>query len=91
MSRVTKRNLEGLVERINKITNSPLVPWRRNNDGRLRANIGNFHLSGAYGGYAVHRMVTDGGGIEVAFGGGYAPKRELWELGQAYINGLQAS
>ena len=43
--RITQSDLQNVVDRINSVTNSPMQPWE---DGT--AQIGNYHLSGAYGG-----------------------------------------
>lgn len=52
----------------------------------LEANIGNFHLSGAYGGVSLHEMTTDGGGVvRDVFRCGHVPKRELAGLIDAYM------
>lgn len=87
MERITKKNLEAVVERLNRITNNPTEPWTRDEAGKLTANLGNYHLSGAYGGYALHQMLTDGGGIRDLFGG-HMPKRELYDRMHAYISGI---
>jgi hypothetical protein len=51
MQRITEKMLELSLMRLNAITNSPTEPYTLNDDGKWTANIGNFHLSGAYGGY----------------------------------------
>jgi len=88
--RITKKDLDCVVNRINSITSSPATSYTKDNNGNFNANIGNYHLSGAYGGYALHRMFNEGGGIEDVFQIGYAPKKELFGLMQAFINGLGA-
>ena len=57
---------------------------------KYTANIGNYHLSGAYGGYALHRMDTDGGGITDVLRVGHVSKRELYNSMQAFIRGIDA-
>lgn len=86
--RITNKQLESLVAYINKLTNSPAEPWTRDENG-FRANIGNYHLDGAYGGVNLARMCTDGGGISQPLGGGFRPKRELYDMLTAYIRGLE--
>jgi len=88
MSRVTIKNLEFLVERINKLTGSPLTPWERI-DGKLQANIGNYHLDQAYGGIKLVRMDTLGGGISIVTRNGYGTKKELYYQLDAIITGLE--
>lgn len=92
-STITKADLQATVDRINRITGSPLEPYTRQTmpTGRVfhSANIGNYHLSGAYGGYALHRMDTDGGGITDVLRVGHVSKRELYNLMHAFIRGLE--
>ena len=86
MNRITTKDLQAVVDRINKITGSPTTSYTKTDEG-FRANINNYHLSGAYGGYALHRMCNDGGGVNDIFGG-FRPKRELYDLLHAYLKGL---
>jgi len=88
MQRVTDKHLESLVDSINAITNSPSTPYTREND-RSHANIGNYHLSWAYGGVKLHRMVNEGGGIREALSTGYTTKRDLYDQLQAFIKGIE--
>lgn len=87
-TRITTAQLETLIARLNRITNSPETPWTRV-DGRHVANIGNYHLSGAYGGVCVHRMANTSGGVSSPIVGHHVPKRELFELLYAYIRGIE--
>tara|TARA_R110000744_G_scaffold64675_2_gene133067 strand:- start:366 stop:638 length:273 start_codon:yes stop_codon:yes gene_type:complete len=89
MTRITVKDLEGVVSRLNRLTDNPDTTWTRNAEGKLKANIGNYHLSGAYGGYALHQNMSDGRGITDIFNG-HMPKRELYNLIHAYLNGIDA-
>ncbi len=89
MSPVTIKDLEAIVNRINRITESPLIPWTCNKSGKYRANIGNYHLDGAYGGWALHRMVSEGGGITDVLRVGHVSKREIQKLMFVFITGLE--
>lgn len=88
---VTKAQLEAVVERINRMTNSPLTSYTKSKDGKYKANIGNYHLSWAYGGVALHRMCSDGGGVSDVLSIGHAPKRECLNAMFAFIRGLEAA
>ena len=91
MDRITMRDLEAVVCRINKITNSPMGPYAFDKTvNKHVAQIGCYHLSGAYGGYALHQMVNEGGGVRDIFGG-HMPKRELYERMHAFIRGLETA
>jgi len=84
-NRITLKNLEAVVDRINNALDRPMTPWTK-----TTANIGNFHLYGAYGGYALHEMISEGGGVNDIFGG-YMTKRELWEKMHAFLRGVNVS
>jgi len=81
--RITKDNLEGSVRTLNRLTKSPETQYTRNKQGKLSANIGNYHLDWAYGGVRLNRMVSVGGGIKVISPFGFGTKRELY----VFING----
>lgn len=97
MERITQKDLEYLVKRINEVTDSPTEPYTRNEkeddrEGRINvgftANIGNYHLDYAYGGVKLVRMVNDGGGIEEISRDGFGTKRQLYSWLQAFLAGL---
>lgn len=90
MNRVTEKELEAIVGRINRMTGSPDTAYTRQPEGRMKANIGNYHLSYAYGGVQLVRMTNEGGGVSNVLGTGHVPKRELAGLMYAFINGLDA-
>jgi hypothetical protein len=71
------------------VTGSPVEQYSTVN-GKLVANIGNYHLSGAYGGYALHRMVNVGGGITDVSQSGHVSKRALYDILHAYLAGYDA-
>lgn len=50
--RISIKQLEQLVAVLNTRTNHALQPYTRNEAGEFIGNPGNYHLSGAYGGYA---------------------------------------
>jgi hypothetical protein len=86
MNRITESDLQAKVNRLNRITNSPAEPYTDN-----KANIGNFHLSHAYGGVCLHRMYNDGGGCTAPLIGGHVSKRELAGLLDAFIAGIEST
>lgn len=83
MKTITIAQLQAVVDRINRITGSPLTPYTNG-----KANPGNYHLSGAYGGVCLHQMYNMGGGVSSPLSTGHISKRELLALMQAYIAGL---
>jgi hypothetical protein len=86
MQRITEADLQAKVNRLNRITGSPAEPYT---DGK--ANIGNYHLSHAYGGVCLHRMYNDGGACTTPLIGGHVSKRELAGLLDAFINGIEST
>ena len=87
--RVTEKMLQQRVEYLNELTNSPKTPYSKDENGRNKANIGNYHLSHAYGGVCVHRMVNENGGVNTPIVYGHVPKRELFEKLCSFIDGIQ--
>lgn len=85
--RITVTNLRNLCEHLNKITGSPVNGWERIN-GENRANIGHYHIDCAYGGYALERMVSEGGGVTQVISRGTA--RELYDQMHAFLRGFEA-
>lgn len=86
MNRITEKDLEAVCERINRITNSPLQPYANG-----KAQIGNYHISHAYGGAELHRMHNDGGGVTTPLHTGHVTKRELYNAMHAFIAGLNTA
>jgi hypothetical protein len=105
MNRITEKQLQAVVDRLNRLTNNPLASHTRVLDaplagdvpnkqgdarpGRILANIGNYHLSWAYGGVCLHQMHNEGGGVTTPIGSGYNTKRELYEKMHAFISGIE--
>lgn len=86
MNTITIKFLEAQVSRLNHATGSPEHPYV---DGK--AQIGCYHLSGAYGGYSLHRMQHEGGGVSDVFRCGHIPKRDLSERISAMLCGIEAT
>lgn len=77
-TRITERDLEIAITRLNKATGQPLTTWTRHADNTMTANVGNYHLDCAYGGYKLVQTVNQGGGIHTISNGGYTTKRDLY-------------
>lgn len=89
MRRITIKNLDSLADHINEVTGSPKSSWTRDEAGKLRSNVGNHHISQAYGGYCLHRMENEAGGVSCPVTDGHIPARDLYERMQAYIRGYR--
>lgn len=88
MNTIKLSMLKAKIDYLNQITNSPAKPYSEVN-GKLVANIGNFHLYQAYGAYGLHRMVNEGGGITDSYIYGLHTKRELFNRLNSFIAGLE--
>ncbi len=88
MSRITIKNLEYQVSRINQLTGSPETAYTKI-DGKFKANIGHYHLDQAYGGVKLVRMDNECGGISLVSRNGYGTKRDLSVWMDAFITGLE--
>lgn len=86
---ITIKFLEAQVERLNIITGSPVATYIKSG-GQYDAQVGNYHLSGAYGGYALHRVGNQSGGISDVFRCGHVSKRELSDRISAMICGIES-
>ena len=86
--RITDSMLENRVKRINELTNSPLTPYSKV-DGKIVANVGNFHLSHSCGGVCLHRMCNDSGGVRTPIISCHTTKRHLYDLMKAWIDGIE--
>ena len=86
-TRITRAHLDAKARTLNGMTNSR-VESSRMVVGKWTANVGNYHISCAYGGYSLHRMVTEGGGARDVFDCGHIPARQLAALMSAYTTGL---
>ena len=83
MSRITRSNLEAVVKRLNIMTGNSIDPYTKDKNGNFIANIGNYRISGAYGGVSLYRMATD------VFGCGHVTKRDLYDRLHAYLIGIK--
>jgi hypothetical protein len=87
--RITEAMLKKRIEQLNKLTNSPLTPYTRTAEGRSVANVGNYHLSHAYGGVCVHRMHNESGGVSTPIISYHTTKRECFDALCAFISGIE--
>ena len=88
MNRITKKDLKGAIDLLNRVTKSP-AEYGSLQDGKWLSNVGNFHLSCAYGGYALHRTANTSGGVSDVFQCGHIPAKNLYNLIHAYRRGFE--
>jgi hypothetical protein len=89
--RITQKDLERIVLRINRALNRPETPYGKDENGRFKANLGNFHISGAYGGVALEEVQTDGGGVRRVSTDGYGTKRQMYTWMTAFLSGIEVT
>jgi hypothetical protein len=87
MERITIKDLDAIVARLNTITCNPQEPYSKDINGRLRPNAGNYWIDQAYGGNKLVQIFDDGGTRDVS-NIGYASKRALFDWIDAYIKGF---
>lgn len=85
---IKQSNLENVVARINRITNSPLATYTRTKEDKLIPNPGNFYLDYAYGGVSLRRLAETGGDVDI-LRLGRVSKRTLYDAMFAFIEGLE--
>ena len=88
MESITRKNVEGLAEKINKIKGTPAETWSTK-DGKRKANGGNYYISGAYGGVSLYCIDNENGGARDVFGCGHITKRDLWNRMRAFLEGCR--
>ena len=92
MNRITEKQLQCVVDRINTVTGNPMNSWEQvtESSGKRRniAQVGNYHLDWAYGGVMLIQMYNAGGGIVTITGRG--TKRECYDQLQAFLRGIEA-
>ena len=74
---------------LNDLTGNPVEPWKENGEPGNRANVGNYHLSQAYGGYGINQMSNGAGGCTDPIFCGHRSKRECYSLLCAYVQGVE--
>ena len=88
MNKITIKQLQAVVDRINRIAGTPMVSYVNGDDGKFHSQPNNFHLDFAYGGVQLVQMCNEGGGTR-NITQGHVPKRELFDLMQAFIAGME--
>ena len=86
--RITDKHLDGMVDRLNELTGNPVTSYTTI-DGKLKANIGNYHTYHAYSGVELHQMMNEGGGVNVISRDGCGTKRQLYTFLESLIMGLK--
>jgi len=88
--RITESMLESVVNLINEAANTPKETYTKDESGKYKSNIGNYHLGYAYGGVQLQKIVNNGGGITTPLYTGYTTKRELYTVLNSFLAGLES-
>jgi len=88
MNRVTESQLLSLVARLNNLTGNPVNSYTET-ESNFVANVGNFHLSHAYGGVALMQMCNEGGGCSMPLMQGHTTKRDCYDQIYAFVKGIE--
>lgn len=89
-NRITESMLEKLVDLINDASNTPKETYTKDESGKYKSNIGNYHLGFAYGGVQLQKIVNNGGGITTPLYTGYTTKKELYLVLRSFLTGLES-
>ncbi len=86
--RINQSDLYAVLNRINHTAGQNPEPWTKQEDGKLRANVGTYVLDWAYGGVRLSQLTSEGGGERDITGRG--TKRETYHRMHAFLRGLEA-
>lgn len=86
--RITKKTLQARVDYLNRLLDRSPTAYTKQENGKLKANIGHFYLSQAYGGYCLHEIFNEGGGVTCPINNYHTTAREMYEQLNAFIGGL---
>lgn len=96
--RITQRDLDGVVARLNRMVGVPEHEERREPTEQERAagilypsTVGRYYWSGAYGGVELQQVVNYGGGVRSVLHTGHVSRREAYQTACAYADGLADS
>jgi hypothetical protein len=86
MNRITDSQLNGMVGRLNRLVGAPEQPYIGG-----KAQVGNYHLSHAYGGVCLNRMCNESGGVTCPLMSGHTTKRDCYDQIYSFIKGIETA
>ena len=90
--RIYRSNLDKAMDTINTLLKTPLTAYNKPTVGeRYVANIGNWHLDAANGGYTASVMNNESGGTTNPLSCGYLPAKELFAMLCGVVVGIEAA
>ena len=92
--RVTLTMLKTRVAFLNKKMNRPADYFAGDfvqdaKQGKIKTSVGNFCIDCAYGGYSLHEVTNEAGGVTDVFNIGHIPARDLMNLIYAFEAGMR--
>lgn len=85
--RITTKQIDGIIESINELTDSPITQHTKKAEGvGFISNIGHFYNDQAYGGNQLLRVSSTGGAVE-EISKGHVSKKELYQ----FLKGFRAA
>lgn len=75
--RTTRAHLDAALAALRRASGRTAEPWTRGPDGHATANVGALYLEGAYGGYRLCEIVTEGGAVR-DLTPRWMPAGEMW-------------
>ena len=90
MHRITKSDLNNMVARLNHTAGTPTEPYTKGEDGNYHPNALCYHLDGAYGGWQLAQMCTEGSGTSHPIHMGYVSKKDCYYAIHTFIMGMEA-
>lgn len=83
--RITRKNLENLLPYFCKVMGLEPFKGYTNN----KAHVGGVYLDGAYGGWTLHKVMNEGGGVRTLLRRGHVPARELFQAMHDAMEGVE--
>ena len=90
MDRVTQKQLENLVQRLNRCAGTPETKYTKTASG-YKANPNHYYIQGAYGGWKLEQVANEGGGAHDPIPMGFVSKRCCYELVDAFRRGMEVA
>ena len=63
MRRITQKELQSKVDKLNEVFGRPDKAWVRKPNADLRASVGNLHIYHTHFGYELHEIVSESGAV----------------------------
>ena len=85
--RITIKQIDAVIEWLNNELERPQEPYGKDENGKLKAQIGNFHMYSAYGKYGLHETQNEQGGVKTVVELG--TKKELFNAIHRLLDGVR--